>query len=57
MKNHSIFRFVIDIILLIVLFLLLVSPLLLTFTLKVSDMDLKAATINRVAGASSQRDY
>jgi len=56
MKNHSILRFIMDIILLIILFLLLVSPLLLTFTLKISDVDLKAAAIQRVAGASSQRD-
>ena len=56
MKNHSILRFIMDIILLIILFLLLVSPLLLTFTLKISDVDFKAAAIQRVAGASSQRD-
>jgi hypothetical protein len=57
MKNHSILRFIMDIILLIVLFLLLISPLLLTFTLKISNLDLKAETISRVAGASSQKDY
>ncbi len=57
MKNHSILRFIMDIILLIVLFLLLISPLLLTFTLKISNLDLKAAAISKVAGASSQKDY
>lgn len=57
MKNHSILRFIMDIILLIVLFILLISPLLLTFTLKISNLDLKATTISKVAGASSQKDY
>ncbi len=57
MKNHSILRFIMDIILLIVLFLLLISPLLLTFTLKISNLDLKAETISKFAGASSQKDY
>lgn len=57
MKNHTILRFIMDIILLILLFLLIMSPLLLTFTLKISNTDLKAEITQRVAGSSSQRDF
>lgn len=54
-KNHNFLRFIIDIILLLVLFGLIILPVYLTFTLKINDVNLKTLGVERVAGSSSNR--
>lgn len=54
-KNHSFIRFIFDLVLLLILFLLIISPVYLTFTLKISDLNLRTLGIERVAGTSSER--
>jgi hypothetical protein len=51
-RNHSIIRFIFDILLLIILFFLIVSPIYLTFILKISDLDLKVLGVEKVAGST-----
>lgn len=54
-KNHTFFRFIFDIILLLILFALIIIPVYLTFTLKIKDINLKTLGIEKVAGTSTER--
>jgi len=54
-KNHTFFRFIFDIILLLILFALIIIPVYLTFTLKIKDLNLKTLGIEKVAGTSTER--
>lgn len=56
MRHHSILRFIVDIVLLIVLVFLILSPLLLVFSLKISNSDLRSEIFSNVAGKSTQRN-
>ena len=57
MKNHehSIIRFLIDLIQIIILLALLVSPVYFVVSLKIKDLDLKAEITKSVAGAKANR--
>jgi len=55
-RNHSIIRFIFDILLLIILFFLIVSPIYLTFILKISDLDLKVLGVEKVAGSTATKN-
>ena len=57
MKNHehSIFRFLIDLIQIIILLALLVSPVYFVVSLKIKDLDLKAEITKSVAGVKTNR--
>lgn len=51
--NHSFLRFIIDLMLILVLFALLLSPLFAITSLKVKDLNLKAEILKSVAGAKT----
>lgn len=55
-KNHSVIRFIFDILLLLILFFLIISPVYLTFTLKIKDLNLKALGVEKVAGINTARN-
>jgi hypothetical protein len=57
MKNHehSIFRFLIDLIQILILLALLVSPVYFVVSLKIKDLDLKAEITKSVAGVKTNR--
>jgi len=51
--NHSFVRFILDTILIVILFLLILSPIILVFSLKISNLNLQAQVIQNVAGVKS----
>ncbi len=53
--EHSILRFLIDLIQIIILLALLVSPVYFVVSLKIKDLDLKAEITKSVAGAKANR--
>jgi hypothetical protein len=53
--DHSIIRFIIDLIQIAILLAILLSPIYLIISLNVKDLDLKAEVTQAVAGAKSQR--
>jgi len=53
--NHSFIRFIADIILVVVLLLILLSPVYFILSLKISDFKFQAFTVESVAGAKSQK--
>lgn len=54
-RNHTFVRFLIDLVLLLVLFAMIILPVYLTFTLKIKDLNLKTLGVERVAGSSTNR--
>jgi len=54
-RNHSVIRFIFDILLLLILFFLIILPVYLTFTLKINNLDLRTYGLERVAGVSDKR--
>lgn len=57
MRNHehSIIRFVIDLIQIVILLAILLSPIYLIISLNIKELSLKAQVTQAVAGAKSQR--
>ena len=53
--KHSFIRFLIDILLTLILVLGLMSPVILTMSLKIKDLNLKAEIIKVVAGSRTQK--
>ena len=53
--NHSFFRFFIDDLQIIILFLIFLAPIFLVTSLKVKDLNLKAEVVKAVAGAKNSR--
>jgi hypothetical protein len=53
--NHSFFRFFIDVLQIIILFLIFLAPIFLVTSLKVKDLNLKAEVVKAVAGAKNSR--
>jgi hypothetical protein len=57
MRNHehSFIRFIIDLIQIVILLALLISPILFVVSLKIKDLNLKAEVKQSVAGAKTNR--
>lgn len=57
MRNHehSIVRFLVDLVQIVVLLALIISPIYLVMSLKIKDLNLKAEITNSVAGAKTNR--
>ena len=53
--DHSIIRFLIDLIQIVILLAILLSPIYLIISLNVKELSLKAQVTQAVAGAKSQR--
>lgn len=53
--DHSIIRFIIDLIQIVILLAILLSPIYLIISLNVKELSLKAQVTQAVAGAKSQR--
>ena len=51
--NHNIFRFLIDLLQIFILFLLLLSPIFMVTSLKFKDFNFKAEIIKNVAGVKT----
>jgi len=54
-KNHTVLRFIFDILMILILFFLLLLPVFLTFNLKIEGVSYRTLGIEKVAGSSSAR--